>query len=554
MTGRSPMHSLAARPLIGAVVLALLISTVPLATVRAATRLTAQGPLTSCWNLGTWDLVVSAYNGPDLDTAYRGTVHITSSDTRATLPADYAFTATDAGTHTFTVTMRTSGAQNIIVTDVADPSLTRHMGDCGIPSGAPSRLGVLQQPTAGTAGAVLSPELDLDVEDQYGNRVMDPATTISLSLGYGTGTGSLTCAGGLSKAPNAYGEYWFTDCAISAPGTYYIRATAPDRGFVDTQWIAISGPVVRTDHFLLVGDDPTGTGTWAESTSHRVVVYPLLPDGTVDLAYRGTIHFTSTDSAATLPADYSFTAVDAGYHAFDVMFATVGPQTLTVTDATDSSILGNLPVSIVMASPPATATLDLGTATPTITWGGSAVLNLGFSSGGDGATIGLYRIVRGSAEWVRIATLHADTAGKATFNDQPALISTYSAVCEAGCPGGAARIDSNLAMVNVRYSVSLSPVGSGHVARVSRGALVTYRATVRPAVSTPRPRVTFLVYEKVRGLWVMRTSVTRTVGASGVASYARRWSTRGEWYVRARVLADTFNLAGSSAIERVIVR
>ncbi len=550
MTGRSALHSLAARPLIGAAVLALLVSTVPLATVRAATRL---GIYTPCWALGTSSLEVRAYDGFTEDYAYRGTVHIASSDTRATLPADYTFTAADAGTHTLTVTMRTSSAQSIIVTDVADPGLTFRQ-ECSVPADPPSRLGVIQQPADAAAGAVLSPDPGFRMEDQYGNQVMDPATTITLVLVNGIGTGSLTCAGGLSKAPRADGEYYFSGCAISAPGTYQIRATAPSREAVETRWITISGPVVRADHFLLVGDDPTGTGTWAEDTSHRVVVYPLLPDGTVDLAYRGTIHFTSTDSSATLPADYSFTAADAGYHAFDVMFGSVGPQTLVVTDAADSTILGSLPVSIVMASPPSTATLDLGTTTPAITWGGSAVLNLGFSSGGEGATIGLYRIARGSAEWVRIATLYADTAGKATFSDQPALISTYSAVCEAGCPGGAARIDSNPAVVNVRYSVSLSPVGSGHVARVSRGALVTYRATVRPVVSTPRPRVTFLVYQKVRGLWVLRTSATRTVGASGAASYARRWSTRGEWYVRARVLTDTFNLANSSAIERVIVR
>jgi hypothetical protein len=62
------------------------------------------------------------------------------------------------------------------------------------------------------------------------------------------------------------------------------------------------------------------------------------------------------------------------------------------------------------------------------------------------------------------------------------------------------------------------------------------------------------VYEKVRGSWVLRTSVTRTVSASGAAAYTRRWSSRGEWYIRARALADTFNLANYSAIERVIVR
>jgi hypothetical protein len=48
--------------------------------------------------------------------------------------------------------------------------------------------------------------------------------------------------------------------------------------------------------------------------------------------YLGTVHFTSTDGAAVLPADYMFTAADNGVHTFNVLFKTAGTQTLTVTD------------------------------------------------------------------------------------------------------------------------------------------------------------------------------------------------------------------------------
>jgi hypothetical protein len=52
--------------------------------------------------------------------------------------------------------------------------------------------------------------------------------------------------------------------------------------------------------------------------------------------YRGTVHFSSTDAAATLPADYTFVASDAGSHVFNATLKTVvgtGPQRdLTVTD------------------------------------------------------------------------------------------------------------------------------------------------------------------------------------------------------------------------------
>ena len=60
----------------------------------------------------------------NIATGYRGTVHFTSSDAQASLPANYVFTATDAGTHTFTATLNTSGTQSITATDTLHPSIT----------------------------------------------------------------------------------------------------------------------------------------------------------------------------------------------------------------------------------------------------------------------------------------------------------------------------------------------------------------------------------------------------------------------------------------------
>jgi hypothetical protein len=56
-------------------------------------------------------------------TGYTGAVHFTSSDALATLPPDYTFTTADAGAHTFSVTLRTSGIQTVTAHDPAS-SLT----------------------------------------------------------------------------------------------------------------------------------------------------------------------------------------------------------------------------------------------------------------------------------------------------------------------------------------------------------------------------------------------------------------------------------------------
>jgi streptogramin lyase len=69
-----------------------------------------------------------------------------------------------------------------------------------------------------------------------------------------------------------------------------------------------------------------------------VTVTALLADNSANTGYRGTVHFTSSDPAAALPADYAFTGSDNGVQTFVVTLKTAGPQSLTVTDTADSSI------------------------------------------------------------------------------------------------------------------------------------------------------------------------------------------------------------------------
>src|SRR5262249_36834217 len=57
-------------------------------------------------------------------TGYRGKVHFTSSDKKAVLPSDYTFLSSDAGVHTFTVTLRQGGTRSVTATDTLDSSIT----------------------------------------------------------------------------------------------------------------------------------------------------------------------------------------------------------------------------------------------------------------------------------------------------------------------------------------------------------------------------------------------------------------------------------------------
>ena len=73
----------------------------------------------------------------------------------------------------------------------------------------------------------------------------------------------------------------------------------------------------------------------------------------VATGYRGTVHFTATDGAPTLPVDYTFTSGDAGVHTFTngVTLRTPGTQTVTLADVADATIKGFRIVAVGPSTP-----------------------------------------------------------------------------------------------------------------------------------------------------------------------------------------------------------
>src|SRR5207248_5564420 len=65
------------------------------------------------------------------------------------------------------------------------------------------------------------------------------------------------------------------------------------------------------------------------------------PYSNVATGYTGTVHFTSSDSQAGLPSDYTFTSTDGGQHTFSATLKTAGSQSLTATDTVTNTITGS---------------------------------------------------------------------------------------------------------------------------------------------------------------------------------------------------------------------
>jgi hypothetical protein len=71
-------------------------------------------------------------------------------------------------------------------------------------------------------------------------------------------------------------------------------------------------------------------------------------NGNIDKIFNMDVHFTSSDSAAMLPIDYTFTATDAGSHTFTngITLMTPGTQTITATATFAHSITGTATVTV----------------------------------------------------------------------------------------------------------------------------------------------------------------------------------------------------------------
>ena len=66
----------------------------------------------------------------------------------------------------------------------------------------------------------------------------------------------------------------------------------------------------------------------------------LDPYGNIATGYTGTVHFSSSDTQAVLPANYTYTTTDAGAHTFTGILKKTGSQTITANDTKTSTITG----------------------------------------------------------------------------------------------------------------------------------------------------------------------------------------------------------------------
>ncbi len=263
------------------------------------------------------------------DTSYAGTVHFTSTDPHAVLPANYPFTAANNGTHTFTVTFKTAGREAITATDTANPAIAGTEENFIVSPGAATSLKVAGFPTSDTAGTPQT--FTVTALDTYGN----VATSYTGTITFTSSDGAAVLPPNTTIVPEDQGTFSFT-ATLETVGTQSITAT-------DTTTSSITGTESNISVELTVPKSLVITGfpaTVTAGTAGNVTVTAYNADGTVTTGYTGTVDFSSTDGNALLPAPYTFTSADAGTHTFSVTLETAGSQSITVTDSSTSTLTG----------------------------------------------------------------------------------------------------------------------------------------------------------------------------------------------------------------------
>ncbi|HET7727766.1 MAG TPA: S8 family serine peptidase [Candidatus Limnocylindrales bacterium] len=239
----------------------------------------------------------------------------------------------------------------------------------------------------------------------------------------------------------------------------------------------------------------------------------------------------------------------------DCMVATGGSIALTASATGLPSVATAFPVAPAGA-PAAGLTLTAGSALlaqpGSVSVSAQLILPVGSTDPIAGRSVEIQRSFDGRS-WATLSTLTTDASGMATTSIAADRSARYRAVDRGSLTLASGA--SPAVVVAVRQTVVLRPTASS-VRIVRAGTSTSLRATVRPL---PPPgvaaRVSFAIHRRVDGTWRLATRRTVTADASGVATLAWRWGTRGSWYVRATALATSSNAASvPSRIERYDVR
>jgi len=392
---------------------------------------------------GTGSVTVTAHDAyGNTVTGFTGTVHFTSTDGAAGLPADYTFTGGDAGVHTFTgaYTLKTAGSQTITATS---GSVTGTSGGITVTPGPAATL------TAAAAGAVaLNTALPVTVtaKDSYGNVATGYTGTVALT----SSDGAATLSGAHAYVVGDAGVHVFS-ATFATSGTQTVTATDAGNSLSGTTGPIGVGAGAASGATSTIGAAP-GSIT-ADGTSTSAITVHLKDTFGTSLAAGGdTVLLSTTGGTLSAVTDnhdgtYSATLTAPSSPGSGVVSGTVNGAPITSTATVTFTAAGPPPAgpasgatSTIGASP--TSIAADGVSTSTITVQLEDAVGTSLTSGGDlvvlSTTNGSLTPVTDNLNGTYSATLTSPSSAgsgtvSGTVNGTP-IVSTATVTFTAGPP------------------------------------------------------------------------------------------------------------------------
>jgi hypothetical protein len=315
----------------------------------------------------------------------------------------FSGTPTATGTETFTITasdgVGTNATQNFTLTVNQAPSITSAnstsftVGTAGsftatangypaptisetgtLPSGVTFNAGVLSgTPAAGTGGSypitiTATNGVGSDATQNFTLTVDQPpvfSTANSTAVTAGTSLSfTVTASGYPSPTTLAVSNVQNAVAGVIIPssgtGSIALSGTPTASGTETFTITATNGAAQQTTQNFTLTVNPgaathfsiSGPASTVAGAPLSVTVTALDAYGDIATGYLGTIHFTSSDPFAALPANYTFVSADSGVHTFtnQSTLDTAGAQSITATDTGNATLIGSTSISVLAAS------------------------------------------------------------------------------------------------------------------------------------------------------------------------------------------------------------
>ncbi len=243
-------------------------------------------------------------------TGFDDVVHLTSSDTHSVLPAD---TVLNNGVGSFSITLETAGNQTLTATDTVNSLINGTSGNVNVQAVTATHY-LVSAPSNVTAGTAFT--FTVTALDAFNNLVSGYNGIVQF-----TSSDSQSVLPGGAPLTNGVGTFSAT---LKTAGSQTLTATDAARSSIIGTADNISVSAAAVAHFAFSPVTGAITGTAFNFTLTAEDSFNNTVSG-----YTGTVHFTSSDTKAILPANATLTN---GVGTFSVALKTVGPQTLTAAD------------------------------------------------------------------------------------------------------------------------------------------------------------------------------------------------------------------------------